>query len=346
MTTTSSTPSATVNDRVPSIKGADDDHVPTGSAEHPSSSSSSNTNQITASYTISAPPTPSARTSVKLLDTSDDDKLTASFTIPSPTSPTSSSSIIASPIRATAIASSPVAEKPISQPSNEPKDISESSISATVNVPSSSNNKTDLESLTKTAAPTIAAAEKSDTDPNVDTKPVASERKRSTDSASVEFTLSKTGAKDKRSLFDIDNASSLSLADKLRNEANKYSAEQSEAVTTATVVAETTGLTKLNMDRDSAERSSRSNDSAPSSPLHHATAERRPSWRLKFDAGCKVRQICSTFSRTFRNRTHCFFTILLFSRCHIIYSYDRLGIKTLTSHNYTYTVPMLSIALY
>lgn len=72
---------------------------------------------------------------------------------------------------------------------------------------------------------------------------------------------------EKRSLFDLDNENSITLADKLRNEANKYYDD---------------GVVKINDDEVVLRRGANStNDS-------NAMAERRPSWRLKFDAGSKV----------------------------------------------------------
>lgn len=105
----------------------------------------------------------------------------------------------------------------------------------------------------------------------------------------------------KRSLLDIDNASSLSLADKLRNEANKYSDENA-------------GREHLGTNRDAlnvaaTEQSDKKTGSptTPTSPtalyqpsvvasststatttLNSHTNERRPSWRIKSDTGCKV----------------------------------------------------------
>lgn len=76
----------------------------------------------------------------------------------------------------------------------------------------------------------------------------------------------------------MDNAASLSLAEKLRNEANKYSNNDVSSIVGSK------NLTGKTEDND------RKSDSTPSSPAHHGmAAERRPSWRLKFDAGSKVR---------------------------------------------------------
>ncbi|XP_037936735.1 protein phosphatase 1 regulatory subunit 12A isoform X2 [Teleopsis dalmanni] len=120
--------------------------------------------------------------------------------------------------------------------------------------------------------------------------------------------------RDKRSLFELDNASSLSLAEKLRNEANKYSNEEQKSPISA-------GVITSDIDRDtvfSNFSSRRSLDSAslPSSPLHSkesapssvssnssgavgTTTERRPSWRLKFDAGCKFKLEDASTGTTF-----------------------------------------------
>lgn len=101
--------------------------------------------------------------------------------------------------------------------------------------------------------------------------------------------------RDKRSLFDIDNASSLTLADKLRNEANKYnevtkstndlSSLRTQQSSSSSSTSSSTGGGTTTTNADDLDRKY---DSTPSSPLHHATTERRPSWRLKLDTGNKV----------------------------------------------------------
>lgn len=204
-----------------------------------------------------------------------------------------------------------------------------------------------MESLTKTASPTIAqtnykydrnhddatkttaatatASELLDTE-SKDVDQAAASRKTST---SIDFTFNKIG-KDKRSLFDIDNASSLSLAEKLRNEANKYSADSTGDVQTSDVVAATVinvgghTLAKLQTAQATAEAqqqdeedTDRQNDSTPSSPIHHAMTERRPSWRLKFDAGCKVRKN-SVISHTHKKKKFFFLFLLFFFSYHIL----------------------------
>lgn len=79
--------------------------------------------------------------------------------------------------------------------------------------------------------------------------------------------VSKPALDEKRSLFDLDNENSITLADKLRNEANKYFDD---------------GGVKINEDDVVLRRNTNDSNSAA------AAAERRPSWRLKFDAGSKV----------------------------------------------------------
>lgn len=79
-----------------------------------------------------------------------------------------------------------------------------------------------------------------------------------------------------RSLFDIDNASSLKLADKLQQEARKYDVNTIDESSTTTTTTN--------------EPSSYLNEPLPPSPIHHTIfGERRPSWRLKNDYNNKVK---------------------------------------------------------
>ncbi|CAG9799807.1 unnamed protein product [Chironomus riparius] len=88
-----------------------------------------------------------------------------------------------------------------------------------------------------------------------------------------------------RSLFDIDNASSLKLADKLQQEARKYDVNAiDESLTTKTTTNEP--LNYLN-------------EPLPPSPIHHTIfGERRPSWRLKNDYNNKFKLEDSSQSST------------------------------------------------
>lgn len=96
----------------------------------------------------------------------------------------------------------------------------------------------------------------------------------------------------KKSLFDLDNANSLSLADKLRNEANKYTDMSASNKSLNNVEAPQerskreliTGSTQSLTDNVILNH-------AAAAPKQIQYAERRPSWRLKFDAGSKVYNI-------------------------------------------------------
>lgn len=101
----------------------------------------------------------------------------------------------------------------------------------------------------------------------------------------------------KKSLFDLDNANSLSLADKLRNEANKYS--DISASNKSLNAAEPpqpperskreliTGSTQSLNDNVILNHAA-TTTTTTAAPKQLQYAERRPSWRLKFDAGSKV----------------------------------------------------------
>lgn len=136
--------------------------------------------------------------------------------------------------------------------------------------------------------------------------------------------------RDKRSLFDLDNASSQTLADKLRSEANKYSYDEKRGAIFAGETSSTPHDSSIERDTSASpitgvgynynSRRSLDSSSLPSSPLHTRDretggggggggsdtsstastvtsggsvnnilyADRRPSWRLKFDTGSKV----------------------------------------------------------
>ncbi|KAM7356325.1 myosin binding subunit isoform 2-T7 [Cochliomyia hominivorax] len=161
--------------------------------------------------------------------------------------------------------------------------------------------------------------------------------------------------RDKRSLFDIDNASSQTLADKLRSEANKYTYDEKRV---GIFPAELAALHDSSLERDTSvsplmgrsagggnisstnnynTRRSLDSSSLPNSPLHTRdreagggggassdtssttstitssgtgagaggsfnnilSAERRPSWRLKFDSGSKFKLEDATSGNTY-----------------------------------------------
>lgn len=125
----------------------------------------------------------------------------------------------------------------------------------------------------------------------------------------------------KKSLFDLDNANSLTLADKLRNEANKYT-ELSASNKSLNSIEQRpisggggggvggtcndlsghppqppertkreiiTGSTQSLNENVQLNNQQAAVATPPSKQLQYA--ERRPSWRLKFDAGSKVLQL-------------------------------------------------------
>lgn len=97
----------------------------------------------------------------------------------------------------------------------------------------------------------------------------------------------------KKSLFDLDNANSLSLADKLRNEANKYTdmsaSNKSLNSCEAPLPPERSKRELITGSTQSLTDNVILNHAAAAQPTKQIQyAERRPSWRLKFDAGSKV----------------------------------------------------------
>lgn len=92
-----------------------------------------------------------------------------------------------------------------------------------------------------------------------------------------------------RSIFDIENASSLSLAEKLRKEANKYN-----DITNS--IVDTSILSSNSLEHNVAKGKSNANEQPVPSYENVGIVERRPSWRLKLDIGNKVRYL---FSFTF-----------------------------------------------
>ncbi|XP_038120497.1 protein phosphatase 1 regulatory subunit 12A isoform X8 [Culex quinquefasciatus] len=176
-----------------------------------------------------------------------------------------------------------------------PKGI-ESSVAATIGSAAKEKSKDDAVSTTATfSVPTPAANNlNKKTESDEFTKPTATIR-----APASSFSTSK------RSLFDIDNANSLTLAEKLRQEANKYAESDKEnfvssAKSSAKTSSESTAAAAApaNVTPAAAAEGTvllRKDSSAPSSPLHQhhhqpsTLAERRPSWRLKVDGGSKFK---------------------------------------------------------
>lgn len=206
------------------------------------------------------------------------------------------------------------------------------STSVTMNVPatvmssppsSTANKKTDLDMLPMKVSPTkLNAADGSNqTLTKLPTDAMQSNEMHKDSMYGLGITDDDKNGKaaiQKRSLLDIDNVSSLSLADKLRNEANKYSDDNAGR--------EHLGTNKDALNLATTEQSDKKTGSptTPTSPtalyqpggvasstsmLNSHTNERRPSWRLKLDAGCKV-----TFSQNSKNDLYLFVCLSIFDR--------------------------------
>ncbi|XP_065074516.1 protein phosphatase 1 regulatory subunit 12A isoform X10 [Ochlerotatus camptorhynchus] len=341
-TTTTTTPSSTasstsilVNDRVPSVDASSEVSSKVPSSALPSSSTSTSSSvdqQVSASFTISAPPSSISTTAtVKShrgdgggggggVDTGtvDDDigKISVSYTITTPrlsssiTTTTSSSSSSGSEATTTIAKDKSKESVPsVTATFSVPSAIITSTTSSSTtnnNNPNSSNNniykKTDSDELTKTTTTTTTKSTIAEGDSSsISTTPASSASVAATIRTPSSFGTSK------RSLFDIDNANSLTLAEKLRQEANKYAESDKEnfvcskvpstATATATTKSESTSSNTTPAAAVEGAVSLRKDTSAPSSPLHQhhhhhqssTMAERRPSWRLKVDAGSKFK---------------------------------------------------------
>jgi hypothetical protein len=220
------------------------------------------------------------------VETTDDEEevVSASFTMPPPPAPATTDNVVL--FNATL----PTAGSDKNRTDDdvwETKRNSKTYIMATINVPAttptnatgSNNNtiKTDLEEMAPTATSTTMTA--APISPSIvgDRSPLQpSPRDDSKPTSPCETTIGSGDfrLREKRSLFDMDNASSLTLAEKLRNEANKYSETPAAAAAAQPSVEQSqVGL---------------KNDEFSSSPVHGTSTERRPSWRLKLDAGSKV----------------------------------------------------------
>lgn len=179
--------------------------------------------------------------------------------------------------------------------------------------------ETNVES-TKDVSPVPTA----DGNPPVGVKPAFLEKRGPVSANNI--LLGSRYTRDKRSLFDIDNANSISLADKLRNEANKYT-ENSKPSSESSVVVSSNSKSSSNdnnnedndKDKDKELELKPNESMKPSSPSQMGWAERRPSWRMKFDAGSKVRQFKS-------NKFHLLSWMFYFSLSHILFYKLSIGI--------------------
>lgn len=193
-------------------------------------SENSSSNEVAVNYTISSPLRKTLRASFEKNDEEDDQKISATFTISPPPKPnTNTINQLANRLEKDFVLES---------------DAGTNSVTATINVPLIPNK-------------TLMGLDFSDklkkTDHPSPTSPTVNQRI--------------PPVPQPRSLFDIDNASSLKLADQIQEEANKYDAN---ALSDSPLSEFTEGL--------------------PPSPIHHTIfGERRPSWRFKSDYSSKVK---------------------------------------------------------
>lgn len=296
-TTTTTTPSATathsINDRVPSLEPIKE---PTSLIIAPSSSSDSSKTIEPISVTFAAPPLPTQPSPHIATATakSENGKTTATFTIPIPIASTISTSITLPTALTTsthktehtsfnydrpkAAADNHHAKQPITSESPIVK-FALSALDTDVTMSATDDDKTDQKTIQPAApAPATHTATTFDHKLNVG----------------------------KRSLLDLDNASSLSLADKLRNEANKYSDENRSNATNS--VGDTNHSQNHRIGNAGSDSETTTSGLVTHATLHlnsgasvPSATERRPSWRLKLDSGSKVRIM------------FCFFLLLQYS---------------------------------
>lgn len=207
-------------------------------------------------------------------DDGDDEVVSASFTMPPP------------PASITCEKSAFNAIVPVCELENiktdedvwETKRNSKTYIMATINVSSSTEEssnantkKTDLEEPLTTIKAPVSPPLVSDSHVLAHSPKDESNSISPTDEKNIMGCSDEVRLREKRSIFDMDNASSLTLAEKLRNEANKYS--------------ETTNKAQSDIELSAAAQNS---EEVNSSSIQGSSTERRPSWRLKLDSGSKV----------------------------------------------------------
>ncbi|CRK95834.1 CLUMA_CG009280, isoform C [Clunio marinus] len=190
-------------------------------------SEDSSSNEVAVNYTISSPLRKTNRASVdKDEDENDDEKISATFTIsPPPKSNTNAINLLTTRL-----------EKGLELDDHE---AGENSVTATINVPLIPNRNTTT------------------------TFDVSDKLKKTEEDESSSPTYQKLPPiPQPRSLFDIDNSSSLKLADKLQEEAKKCDANM--------------------INDDSNSDSVEVSEPLPPSPIHHTIfGERKPSWRFR-----------------------------------------------------------------
>ncbi|XP_053673360.1 protein phosphatase 1 regulatory subunit 12A isoform X1 [Anopheles nili] len=320
---TSSFGSVSVNDRVPSVGGSTDQqqssshHVPStassaasdassGAGKAPRSEQTAEEVAVSASFTIAAPGTGiedggdaggggsevrRRRRSVPEQDEEEDDsKVTVSYTISAPVrqiSPSSPRTNVTNSKESGELLSGAIAG-----------DVP--AVSATFHVPTVAGTDGVATSATiRTSSGAGGVVSNSDSS----TVPTTTTTSNINTSVSSNNNHNTAATYTKRSLFDIDNANSLTLAEKLRHEANKYAIA---AVADGDLDSHLTSrVTSSGGEGNGSSPNAPADNSAtsaaavpPASPtlrkadsaaMAAATAERRPSWRLKVDGGSKFK---------------------------------------------------------
>ncbi|XP_040156428.1 protein phosphatase 1 regulatory subunit 12A isoform X7 [Anopheles arabiensis] len=338
------------NDRVPAVGSTGDqqqqgsNHVTEGSVAHDATGGSGGGGStkveeiaVSASFTLAAPGSSlddggdgggggggggghrRHRRSVAGMDDEeeDDSKVTVSYTISAPVRQSSPSP------RAVASAAAVSNSKESADPLDGTGAGDVPAVTATFHVPAAASEPMVATSATIRTSSGAAGGVVSNSDSNTTTTTTTNNTSNSNNnntSASSNTNhntaaTTTTTTYTKRSLFDIDNANSLTLAEKLRHEANKYAIAavadgDLDSHLVARVPASNSGTTNSGGgggESNSTSTNAPADNSAasagaavpPSPTLRKAdpatttttgvTAERRPSWRLKVDGGSKFK---------------------------------------------------------
>nr|XP_049461829.1 protein phosphatase 1 regulatory subunit 12A isoform X13 [Anopheles coluzzii] len=246
----------------------------------------------------------------------DDSKVTVSYTISAPVRQSSPSP------RAVASAAAVSTSKESADPLDGTGAGDVPAVTATFHVPAAASEPMVATSATIRTSSGAAGGVVSNSDSNTTTTTTTTNNNTSNSNNNNTSASSNTNHNTaattytKRSLFDIDNANSLTLAEKLRHEANKYAIAavadgDLDSHLVARVPASNSGTTNSGGGGGGESNSTSTNAPAdnsaasagaavpPSPTLRKAepatttttgvTAERRPSWRLKVDGGSKFK---------------------------------------------------------
>ncbi|XP_050076097.1 protein phosphatase 1 regulatory subunit 12A isoform X1 [Anopheles maculipalpis] len=322
--TSTTTISGTINDRVPSVGGDITDQQQQVGGNHVAEGSDKDSSRevaVSASFTIAAPGSSSLddggdgggggiRRHRRNVgggndEEEDDSKVTVSYTIsapvrqssPSPRVNNSKESTITGPAATGSDTAGGGADVPV--------------VSATFHVPAASDAGAVATTATIIRTSGTAGGVVSSSDSNTTNSTTITNT--TTTSASSNTNHNTAATYTKRSLFDIDNANSLTLAEKLRHEANKYAITsvadgELDSHPAVSRVPNSNSTTNSGGNSNSSSTNAPADNSAvsaaaavPPSPTLRkvadsgaasttgVTAERRPSWRLKVDGGSKFK---------------------------------------------------------